>query len=79
MWKSRFIVFLFVSLLLANLGHNTIPHHHHYDSAVSHQGCNEYDGENSFQAGDPNHHCHAFNGIEYFPGPDKNKLNRPRK
>jgi hypothetical protein len=69
MLKNQLIAFLFAGVLSANMGHNIFPHHHHYDSLISHQGCQEHDDENSFEAGDPTSFCHAFNGIEYYPAP----------
>ena len=72
MLKKQFIAFLFASVLIANLGHNIVPHHHHIDSILSHHGCQEHDEDNSaFHSGDPTNHCHAFNGIEYYPAPQK--------
>ncbi len=34
---------------------------------------------NAFHIGDPGSFCHAFNGLEYFPSPEKHKLNKPEK
>ena len=79
MLKNQLIAFLFAGVLIANMGHNIIPHHHHYDSLISHQGCHEHDDENSFEAGDPTSHCHAFNGIEYYPAPEKQDISKPFK
>ena len=80
MLKKQFIAFLFASVLIANLGHNIIPHHHHIDSILSHQGCQEHDEDNStFHSGDPTSHCHAFNGIEYYPAPGKQYNIKPFK
>jgi hypothetical protein len=74
---KQFIMLLFTSALLVNLGHNIIPHHHHYDSIISHQDCQEYDDMNALQEDDPVSHCHSFNGMEFFPAPSKNKLDTP--
>jgi hypothetical protein len=80
MLKKQFIAFLFASVLLANLGHNIVPHHHHIDSILSHQRCHENDEDNSaFHTGDPSNHCHAFNGIEYYPAPEKQDISKPFK
>jgi hypothetical protein len=75
----QFIAFLFASVLMAHLGHNIVPHHHHIDSIFSHQGCQDQDNGNAFHAGDPSGHCHAFNGIEYYPAPDKQDISKPFK
>jgi hypothetical protein len=80
MLKKQFIALLFASVLMVNLGHNIIPHHHHIDSIFSHQGCHDHDGDNNaFHAGNSTTHCHAFNGIEYFPTPEKHNLNNSSK
>ena len=80
MLKRQLIAILFASVLMANLGHNIVPHHHHIDSILSHQGCHEHDEDNSaFHSGDPTSHCHAFNGIEYYPAPEKQDISKPFK
>ena len=79
MLKKQFIAILFASVLFANLGHNIVPHHHHIDSILSHQGCHEHEGSYAFHTGDPASHCHAFNGIEYFPAPEKQNINKSFK
>ncbi len=80
MLKKQYIAFLFASVLLTNLGHNMVPHHHHFDSILSHQGCHEQDeGEYALHKGDPASHCHAYNGIEYFPAPEKPIFAKPVK
>ena len=80
MLKKQFISLLFASVLLANLGHNIVPHHHHIDSILSHQKCHENDEDNSdFHTGDPSNHCHAFNGIDYYPAPEKQDISKPFK
>ena len=80
MLKKQFIAFLFASVLVANLGHNIVPHHHHIDNIFSHEGCYDHDaGKYAFHTGEPTSHCHAFNGIEYFPAPEKQSINKPIK
>ena len=80
MLRKQFIAILFASVLIANLGHNIVPHHHHFDRILSHQGCHEHDEDNSaFHTGDPTSHCHAFNGIEYYPAPEKQDISKPFK
>jgi len=80
MLKRQFIAILFASVLIANLGHNIIPHHHHFDRTLSHQECHEHDEDNSaFHTGDPTSHCHAFNGIEYYRAPEKQSISKPFK
>jgi hypothetical protein len=80
MLKKQFIAILFASVLMANLGHNIVPHHHHIDSILSSQGCHEHDENNyAFHTGDPTSHCHAFNGIEYYPAPEKQSISKPFK
>ncbi len=80
MLKRRFIAFLFSSILLTNLGHHIVPHHHHTDSILTHHGCHEHDeGSYAFHTGDPSSHCHAFNGIEYYPAPEKQSISKPFK
>jgi hypothetical protein len=79
MLKRQSIALLFALVLLANLGHNIFPHHHHFDSIFSHQGCQDQDNGNASHAGDPTGHCHAFNGIEYYPAPDKQDICKPFK
>ena len=80
MLKRQLIAILFASVLMANLGHNIVPHHHHIDSILSHQGCHEHNEDNSaFHSGDPTSHCHAFNGIEYYPAPEKQDISKPFK
>ena len=78
MLKKQFIAILFTSVLLANLGHHIVPHHHHTDSILTHHGCHAHDeGSYAFHTGDPTSHCHAFNGIEYFPAPEKQSVSKP--
>ncbi len=80
MLKKQFIAILFASILIANLGHNIVPHHHHTDSILTHQACHEHDeGNYAFHTGDPTSHCHAFNGIEYYPAPEKQSISKPFK
>ncbi|MFC2112241.1 hypothetical protein ACFLTA_03155 [Bacteroidota bacterium] len=60
------IAILLGSLILINLGHNIIPHHHHLDDVYSHDGCDQHDPpEHTGETDDPSGHCHAFNGFEY--------------
>ena len=78
MLKKQFIAILFASILMANLGHNIVPHHHHFDSILTHQGCCDRDADKSaFHPGDPASHCHAFNGIDYYPAPEKQDFFKP--
>jgi hypothetical protein len=71
MMKRRFIAFFFACVLMVNLVHNMVPHHHHLDSIVSHRDCQQQDEDNNdFHPGDPKSHCHAFNGMEYYPSPE---------
>ena len=78
MLKKQFIAILFASVLIANLGHNIIPHHHHFDSILTHQGCCDRNTDKSaFHPGEPTSHCHAFNGIEYYPAPEKQDFCKP--
>jgi len=80
MRKRQFIAILFVSVLLANLGHNIVPHHHHNDSIFSCHNCCDRDVEGyKFSNGTPKHHCQAFNGIEYYPIQEKYSNNKPTK
>ena len=80
MLKKQFIAILFASVLFSNLGHNIIPHHHHTDSILSHQACHEHnEGNDAVHTGDPASHCHAFNGIEYYPAPEKQIISKPFK
>jgi len=63
--RSRIAVLL-GSLILVNLGHNIIPHHHHLDDLHSHTGCGQQEkDEHAGGFDDPTAHCHAFNGIEF--------------
>ena len=66
-WK-HFISFLFTSLVLINLAHNAIPHHHHNDDIIIHGGREDHGCDFAGpETGDPITHCHAFNGMNYFP------------
>jgi len=80
MLKKQFIAILFASVLIANLGHNIIPHHHHIDNIHSSHNCCDRAAEGyDYYIGNPNHHCHAFNGIEYYPIQEKYSNNKPTK
>ena len=80
MLKKQFIAILFASVLLANLGHNIVPHHHHIDSIHTCHNCWDGDAEGyTFYTENPKHHCHAFNGIEYYPIQEKYSNNKPTK
>ena len=80
MLKRRFIACLFAGVLMVNLGHNIVPHHHHTDSILSHRDCRQQDeGKYAFHPGDPASHCHAFNGIEYYPAPETQSIIKPFK
>jgi len=64
------IAILLGSLILVNIGHNIIPHHHHLDYMYSHAGCEQHDAndhpeDHACETEDPSHHCHAFNGFEF--------------
>ena len=64
---TQLISFLFVGLVLTNLVHNSVPHHHHNDNINTHEGCEENGCDIADQpTEDPCTHCHAFNGIDYF-------------
>lgn len=72
---KSFIAVILGSLVLVNLGHNIIPHHHHMDDMHSHDGCEQHDIEeqavnHASEAESPAHHCHAFNGFEYVLSPE---------
>ena len=63
-----FITFLFTSLILINLVNNAFPHHHHNDDMLTHEGCeNQGCDIADIGTGEPCMHCHAFNGMQYFP------------
>jgi len=80
MLKKQFIAILFASLLLAYLGHNIVPHHHHHDNIHPCQDCHHHETcTYAIQTGDPAAHCHAFNGMEYFPTTEKTDLNKSLK
>jgi hypothetical protein len=80
-WR-RFISLLFISLVVFNLLHDIVPHHHHIEDAVAHNCCEtqdqhheheqDCDGMDAF-SGEPCTHCHAFNGMEYYPITQKKK------
>jgi hypothetical protein len=71
MQKKRFITLLFTGLLLINLGHNIIPHHHHFDKHHPCQDCHHHDaGIDALHTGKSSSHCHAFNGMDYYPATD---------
>jgi hypothetical protein len=73
---KQVISLLFISLVLVNLAHNAVPHHHHSEIMNAHEGCEDHDSDiNDLKAGDPCTHCHAFNGIQYFPLENKIKIN----
>ena len=73
---KQVISLLFISLILVNLAHNAVPHHHHSDDLHAHEGCEDHDSDiNDLQTGDPCTHCHAFNGIQYFPLDNKIRIN----
>ena len=72
---KQVISLLFISLVLINLAHNAVPHHHHSDDMHAHEGCEDHDSDVSdLKTGDPCTHCHAFNGIQYFPLENKIKI-----
>ena len=71
MQKKRFITLLFTGLLLINLGHNIVPHHHHFDKHHPCQDCHHHDdGTDVFHSQNSSSHCHAFNGMDYYPVTD---------
>ena len=62
------IAILLGSLILINLGHNIIPHHHHLDDTHSHEECEQHDLDDHTKAAEePARHCHAFNDLQYIP------------
>jgi hypothetical protein len=78
MLRKQFIALLFASVLMANLGHNIIPHHHHIGNTHSCHDCCDQDADKfALYTGDSNSHCQAFNGIEYYPAPDKQDISKP--
>jgi hypothetical protein len=78
MLKKQFITIMFASVILANLGHNIIPHHHHIDGILSCRSCNDDNtGRDLLLIGIPNSNCHAFNGIQYYPAPEKQSTGKP--
>ena len=72
---KKFIAFLFIALVLTNLVHNSIPHHHHMGDAYAHECCDHQacDMDNMASLKDCTH-CEAFNGMEYFPSPKNIKV-----
>ena len=65
---KQVIPFLFAGLVLLNPVHNAIPHHHHHDDMFSHEGCEDQCCDMAdIGTGEPCTHCHAFNGMQYFP------------
>ena len=66
MKAKSLISILLGSLILVNIVHNILPHHHHMDDLPSQDGCHQHDeGDHAGDADDPSGHCHAFNGVEY--------------
>ena len=66
MKAKTLIAILLGGLILVNIGHNIIPHHHHLDNVLSHEDCQQHDAnEHAGDADNPYNHCHAFNGLEY--------------
>ncbi len=55
------ISFFFIALCtLYLIGHEVIPHHHHFDTVYSHQHGHS-DAEDNQHHEDQSTHCHAFN------------------
>jgi hypothetical protein len=80
MMKRRSIAFLLTGILMVILVHNVVPHHHHFDSILSHRNCRQQDeGKNNKHPGDPRSHCHAFNGMKYYPTPETQNPFKPHK
>ena len=78
MLRKKIISLLFGIVLMVNLGHNIIPHHHHIGNTHSFHDCCDRDADKfALYTGDSKSHCHAFNGIEYYPAPDKQNLSKP--
>jgi hypothetical protein len=78
MMKRRSIAFLFAGILTVILGHGMVPHHHHFDSILSHPNCRQQDqGTHDRHPGDPKSHCHAFNGMQFYPTPDTQNTGKP--
>ena len=66
MKAKSLIAILLGSLILVNIVHNIMPHHHHLDVVQSHTDCHQHDkGDHAGDADDPLNHCHAFNSIVY--------------
>ena len=69
------ISLLFIGLVLTNLVHNIIPHHHHNDNILSHEGCKDQCCDIADMGpGDFCTHCHAFNDMQYFPVTENTKV-----
>jgi hypothetical protein len=78
MLKKQCIAILFASVLLANLGHNIVPHQHHIGCMLSAQDCcNRETDKSAFHPVDLRSNCHAFNGIDYYPAPENQVISKP--
>ena len=72
---SQLISYVFISLVLINLAHDIIPHHHHTNSVFTHICCHDHsDAMVIISQDEPCSYCHAFNGLEYFPVVENNKI-----
>ena len=75
MTVNKVITFLFITLILTNLVHNAIPHHHHMGNTQAHECCGQHECDmNEAESWDPCTHCEAFNGMEYYPITINNKI-----
>ena len=76
---KKVISFLFIALVLTNMVHNAIPHHHHMASVQSHECCDHHDCDmENLGSSDLCTHCEAFNGMEYYPISKNNKIELPK-
>lgn len=75
---KKVISFLFIALVLTNLGH--IPHHHHLSGFHAPEGCSQHDCDlKDPAAGKSCTHCEAFNGMEYYPISNPIKIESPKR
>ena len=72
---NHLISFIFISLVLLNLVHDIIPHHHHSENVFTHSCCHDHnDAMVEFGQDEPCTSCHAFNGLEYYPVVENGKI-----
>lgn len=80
MLGKQFIVLFFAGVMMVNLGHNIIPHHHHLNEIYPCHDCSDRRADEfSIHLGNPNFYCLAFNGMEYYPAPKKQDIHKPFK